>query len=183
MFSFYKSVTQSLMEGEWAEDIPSTWFLLQLIFGSMFNVFMLITGIVGVASGGRIADRNGALFDWLNTIPNIYLYITILSGILILTAICAAKVGCSHPYSHDEQRVFYPIYLWIYSLLSPVGLVFFTVTTVVLFFCSIQDIVERGILYITNIKQKIKQRKMNKPRSAESAIWNKYDQFLKDGDR
>ena len=172
----------SLMEGEWAEDGPSTWFLLQLIFGSMFNVFMMFTGIVGLASGGQIVDRNGS-FEWFNSIPNLYLYMTILSGILLLTVISAMKVGCSHPYSHDEQRVFYPIYLWIYSLLSPVGLVFFTVTSVILFFCSIQDIVERGILYITNIKQKIKQRKMNKPRSAESAIWNKYDQFLKDGDR
>lgn len=179
MFSFYKSATQSLMEGEWAEDGPSAWFLIQLIFGSMFNVFMLITGIFGLASGGQLDNS----FDWLNPIPNIYLYMTILSSILALTAICAAKTGCSHPYSHDEQRIFYPIYLWIYSLLSPVGLVFFIVTSVILFFCSIQDIVERGILYITNIKQKIKQRKMNKPKSAESAVWNKYDQFLKDGDR
>lgn len=182
MFSFYKSVTQSLMEGEWAEDGPSTWFLFQIVFGSILNVAMLIIGIVGLASGGQIVDRNGS-FEWFNSVPNLYLYMTILSGILILAVTCAVKVGCSHPYSHDEQRVFYPIYLWIYSLLSPLGLVFFVVTSVVLFFVSIQDITERGILYIVNIKQKIKQHKMNKPRSAESAVWNKYDQFLKDGDR
>ena len=68
-------------------------------------------------------------------------------------------------------------------MLSPLGFVYFSITAIILFFVGIQDVIERGILYITNIKQAVKQKNANKPRSAEAAIWNKYDQFLKDGDR
>lgn len=181
MFSFFGKTTRSIRAGNMGEDGPSILFLVQIILSSFFNLFMLIVGIMGWSKGG-IYDRQNT-FEAFNAMPSVYTYMTIWAIILFLILICAIKAGCSHPCYNDKQRIFYLIYLWVYTVLSPLGFVYFSITAIILFFVGIQDVIERGILYITNIKQTVKQKNANKPRSTESAMWNKYDQFLKDGDR
>ena len=65
-----------------------------------------------------------------------------------------------------------------YVFLSPVGLVITAITVVFLFFTSIQDIIERAILNISNFKDRLAERREKRKRTPETNMLNKYNQFL-----
>lgn len=177
MREFFETLYDDLMHETWAEDGPSTWFLIDTIMASIGNVVFIVLAIIGLAG-----DLRGA--DTLNDNPWVYQYTLYYMGFLIIIVICALKCTCSHPYGwgchgdFDEQRKFYPFYMMGYVFLSPVGLVVTSLTLVVLFFTSIQDIIERAILNISNFKEWLAERKEKRKQSRETNMLNKYNQFL-----
>lgn len=173
MLEFFKELYDDLMHEIWDEDAPSIWFLINTIFASIGNVVFLVLAIIGLAG-----DLRGA--DTLNNNPWVYQYTLYYIGFLIVIVVCALKCTCSHPvaYGYDEQRKFYPFYMMGYVFLSPVGLVITIITLVFLFFTSIQDIIERAILNISNFKEWLAERREKRKQSPETNMLNKYNQFL-----
>ena len=175
MCDFFKKLYDDLMHETWAEDGPSTWFLVNIIMASIGNVVFLTLAIIGLADEIRGADI-------LNNNPWVYQYTLYYIGFLIVLISCALKCTCSHPYGWgchgDKQRKFYPFYIMGYAFLSPVGLVFTILTLVLLFFTSIQDIIEKAILNISNFKEWLTVQKEKRKRSPETNMLNKYNQFL-----
>ena len=125
MLSFFKDVYDSLILEHWAEDVPSTWFLVDLMLASIGNIVFLTLAIIGLSPEGL---RNT---DTLNQHPEIYKYTIGYIIFLVLIVACAIKCTLCHPNPHhwlhddgfDEQRKFYPFYMMGYVFLSPVGLV------------------------------------------------------------
>ena len=177
MREFFGKLYDDLMHEDWASDASSTWFTINTVFASIGNVVFIVLAIIGLAG-----DLRGA--DTLNDNPWVYQYTLYYIGFLIVIVACAIKCTCSHPYGwgchgdFDEQRKFYPFYMMGYVFLSPVGLVITAITVVFLFFTSIQDIIERAILNISNFKEWLAERKEKRKQSREMNMLNKYNQFL-----
>lgn len=174
MREFFGKLYNDLMREDWASDVSSTWFTINTVFASIGNVVFLVLAIIGLAG-----DLRGA--DTLNDNPWVYQYTLYYIGFLIVIVACAIKCTCSHPWGwgdFDEQRKFYPFYMMGYVFLSPVGLVITAITVVFLFFTSIQDIIERAILNISNFKAWLAERKEKRKQSREMNMFNKYNQFL-----
>ena len=148
MLEFFKELYDDLMHETWAEDGPSTWFLIDTIMASIGNVVFLVLAIIGLTGNLRGADT-------LNDNPWVYQYTLYYIGFLVVIVACALKCTCSHPYGwgchgdFDKQ-----------------------------FFTSIQDIIERAILNISNFKEWLAERKEKRKQTPETNMLNKYNQFL-----